>query len=108
MTMRAVVERGTSSTDDYNNPDSPTWTMHLAALACWLWTGTEREVFDTRKTAVTEDIVMIVPKGTDITESDRIASVADRRGVTIHPGVLTISTVINRREHLELVLQGVS
>lgn len=108
MTQRALVQRATSVTDDYGNPGSATWATHIASLACWLWSQVEREVLDTRKSAVVEDLRMIVPSGTDITEKDRINGVTDRRGDVVRAGILVIESVVNRRSHLELVVRGVA
>lgn len=107
MTMRALVERNNQANPDgYGHPDAPNWVQHIASLACWLYTQAKQEVIDAEKNAVVEDIRMLVPRGTDITEQDRINGVVDRRGTSIRAGIMSIRAVINRRSHLELVLEG--
>lgn len=108
MTMRALIERGTTVTDEYGNPGAPTWASHIASLACWLYSRVEREVMDTRKTAVVEDLRMLIPRGSDVRESDRINGVTDRRGSIIHAGVLLIESVVRRVDHLELAVRKIA
>ena len=50
---------------------------------------------------------MIVPKGTDITEDDKLVSIQDRLGVSISASDFRIESVIRRAGHLELVLEEV-
>lgn len=107
MTMRATVERGATVEDEYGNPGPITWGAHIAALPCWLYSRTEREVTG-EKSAVIEDLRLMVPKGTDVTEKDRISAVVDRRGQAIRPGVLVIEAVVRRRDHLELDVRGIA
>ena len=108
MTQRALVQRATTVDDEYGMPGPAAWATHIASLACWLYSRVEREVMDSRKTAVVEDLRLLVPKGTDVTERDRINGVLDRRGSTIRSGILLIESVVNRRSHLELVVRGIS
>lgn len=109
MTMRAVVERAApAAANGWNLDPAPTWQTHLAELPCRLWYANGGETIDGDKTAVIEGWRMIVPAGTDIAESDRIASVVDRRGRTIHAGPLNIETVGRRADHVPLTLQEVS
>jgi hypothetical protein len=107
MTMRADVERATTTTDEYGQKGPPTWNPHIADLPCWLYTVAEREVMG-EKTAVIEDLKLMIPRDTDITESDRINGVTDRRGEVVRPGVLAIDAVVRRVDHLELVVRGIA
>jgi hypothetical protein len=106
MTMRAALERNTNAAlDEYGQPGPPNWTA-LATVPAWWWTVAEREVSGPDKTAVFEDARMIVPRGTDVTEQDRVAAVRDRRDVLVRAGPLRIESVVSHRDHLELVLQA--
>lgn len=109
MTHRALVQRNTTSTtDDLGQPSAPAWSTHIASLACWFWQTAEREVVGD-KAAIVGDMKMIVPRGTDITEADRINGITSKNGITtIRSGVLLIEAVIPRRDHLELMLRGIS
>ena len=108
MTHRVLVQRATTVDDEYGMPGPSTWATHIASLACWFWQRAEREVMDTNKTAIVEDLRMIVPKGTDLSEKDRINGVTDRRGTVIRTGLMGIESVISRRQHLELALRGIA
>lgn len=108
MTMRCALERNTAigTPDEYGNPSPASWAP-LVTVPAWLWTSTDREVVNGQKTAVVEDTRMLVPKATDVTAKDRVNGVTDRRGTVVRPGVWMIENVINRRDHLELMLIGI-
>jgi hypothetical protein len=107
MTMRAAVERAVVVEDEYGQPGPPAWGAYIAALPCWLYSSAEREVMG-EKTAVIEDLKLLVPKATDITERDRLNGVVDRRGVVISPGVHIIESVQRRKRHLELSVRRIA
>lgn len=88
-------------------PSAATWNVLAAGVPVWSWSTLEREVLG-EKAAVVEDLRAIVPRGTDVTERDRLNGITDRRGNVVRPGPLMIEAVVNRRDHLELVLRGVS
>ena len=50
---------------------------------------------------------MIVPRGTDITEEDRVNGIADRKGTVITAGVFDIKQIVRKPNHLLLVLEAV-
>lgn len=109
MTMRATVERDTKTdTDAYGGRAAPTWTTLHASLPCRVWAVSEREVQDGDRQMVVASQKMAVPKGTDITERDRIASIKDRRGNTIIGNAMLIRSVAYRGTHLELDIEEVS
>lgn len=88
--------------------DSPNFQNLGAAVPCYLWTSAGREAESTGQVTVVEDLRALIPLGTDITVTDRIATVVDRLGQTVDAGPLTVEAVLRRNDHLELVLQGVS
>lgn len=104
---RCTIERATATTDTWNVPGTPTWASHLSDVRCRLFAKSGRERTDEDTNVVVEDFRLLVPLGTDVTESDRIASVT-RRGVTVLEGPLGIRSVLPRQSHLELVLVGLS
>lgn len=106
MTMRAAIERGTTAPDEYGQPGPASWAA-LATVPCWLFSQVEREVMGT-KTAVVEDLRMLVPRGTDVTELDRINGVVDRRGISVRAGILVIESVVRRADHRALSVRGIS
>lgn len=109
MTHRALVQRDTSTgTDDYGQPNIPSWITFHTALACHYWTKTEREVIDGQKTAVIAKHRLLVPAGTDIKERDRVASIRDRSGNTLVGNTMLIRSVIRKETHIELDLEEYS
>ena len=109
MTMRATVQRNVpAGTDGFGGPGAAVWGAHLASLSCWVWTKAEREVIDNQKTAVLADHRMMVPRGTDITEDDRVTAVVDRNGGSIIANTMRIHGVIRRDDHIECHLEEVA
>lgn len=104
--MRANIERaGVGAVDELGQPTSTAWAA-LATVPAWLWSQNEAEIADTVKLAVVEQLRMLVPKGTDVTETDRINGVVDRRGNPVRAGILVIESVVRRKAHLELEVRG--
>lgn len=116
MTQRTTIERlaappaPPADEDEWGGeplPGAGTWNVLANDVAIWSWSSVEKETM-AEKVAVVEDLRAIVPKGTDVTERDRLNGIRDRTGAVIRAGVLIIEAVVNRRSHLELVLRGVS
>lgn len=113
MTHRALVERTvTTSADAYGDAPAPTWATHIAAMPCFFYVETGRaaggEAVRQRGTVVAERLRMLAPKGTDVTERDRINGVTDRRGTVIYAGAINIESVTPSHDHLEIRLGSVS
>ena len=109
MTHRATVQRNTpAGTDGFGGPGVASWGAHIAALKCWLYTKSEREVIDGEKSATLGSHKLLIPLGTDITEADRITAVDDRLGGSIVANTMRIHSVTHRHNHLELVVEEVS
>ena len=107
MTMRAEIERdGTITTDAYGHPEVPAFAA-LATVACRIWSNSRREINDTKKYALVEEIRCAMPLGTDVTEKDRIALVKDRLGVTIWDGPLRIDAIQYKHTHVEMNLRRI-
>jgi len=108
MRHRAEIERdGATVSTDWNTPPVASWASHLIGVKCFVWAKPTREVVDENKTVVIDNLRCVMPLGTDVTERDRIASIKDRRGVTILAGPLRIEGVQNVLTHLELILDRV-
>jgi hypothetical protein len=112
MTLRALVERdanlgGVTSKGYAKGAD---WETHIEALPCYVWSKQRQgaqERADAVRTVVIDEIRMIVPKGTDITERDRVNGVTDRLGNPYLSGILNIRGVQERLTHRELLLEAV-
>lgn len=109
MSYRALVQRDTGGgTDPDGGPLPPSWTTHIASLPCYLWADAEVEAVSADRTAVVTDWRMVAPKGTDVTERDRVAEVRNRIGAVIMARPMQVRTVMPRPDHLELQLQAVA
>ncbi len=109
MTMRAVVTRDTASGEDaYGHPVKPSFTAHLSALPCWVWSKQRREAVDGSKTAIIEDLRAMFPLGADVQAGDKITSITDRRGTEIMAGDFKIEPPQYKHDHLEAALERVT
>ncbi|HET8587128.1 MAG TPA: hypothetical protein VFM74_04560 [Candidatus Limnocylindria bacterium] len=109
MRQRALVERSSSSgDDDFGNPLPEAWAPHITAMPCLLYGSTEREAVNESTTAVVADLRLLAPRSADVTESDRINGIIDRRGNVIRAGLLDIDTVLLKKDHLELTVTAVT
>ena len=88
-------------------PESPDWQDHLTGQPCRFWTNTGREVLDPTTDVVAEDMRMVLPLGTDVTEQDRLAGICYRDDF-IAQGPIGIRAVVQRRDHLELFLTRIA
>jgi hypothetical protein len=106
LTQRCTIERdaNAATAGAWGTPSAPDWQSHITDVPCRVWatTGSETVANGTTVTPV-EDVRVIVPLGTDVTDADRIASVTYRGG-TAQDGPLGIRAMLARRDHLELVL----
>lgn len=100
---RIQRDQNASSLNAAGAQESPDWQDHLTGVRCRFWTSTGREVLDPTTDVVAEDMRMIVPLGTDVTEQDRLAGVCYRDDF-IATGPIGIRAVIQRKDHLELLL----
>lgn len=108
MTMRAVVERDTSSgDDDFGHPVKPDFTAH-GTFPCWAWSSSDREVVDGDKSALIESFRAMFPKGADVKEGDEIVNITNRRAVILFPGRFQIETMQFKHDHLEADLETVA
>lgn len=82
---------------------------YLTGQPCRLWDASASpKRVTTDRDVVTHEWHMDVPRGTDVTEADRITTVTTKRGVPIQDGPLTIRLVMDHRSHKTLVLGEVS
>lgn len=103
-----TIERNVNedTEDALGQPSPPGWAAHLTDVPCRTWASSGRETVNADTAAsvvVVEEVHLIVPLGTDVTERDRIASVT-YRGETTQAGPLGVRAVLTRPDHIELVL----
>lgn len=108
LTMRAVVERNTAAgTDAWGQPVAATWST-VATLRCFAWSNASRELVDGDKTAMIEDMRIMVALGADLREDDEISAVTDRQGNLLIPGRLKVEGPVQRKHtHQEAALKRV-
>lgn len=109
LTHRCTIERdaNAATANARGNPQSPSWQPNLTGLPCRLWTTAGREAVDNTTIAVVEDMRLLLPLGTDVTEHDRVGDVT-QRGTVIAAGPIGIRAVLTHQDHLELVLVKVT
>jgi len=109
MVHRCTLERDTAhgTPDGYGLPSDADWQLLLAEVPCFLWSTAERELIGSERSEVIEDLHLLMPLATDVTERDRINGVTDRLGNWVRQGAMGITAVMAKHDHLELVLTGV-
>ena len=92
MTMRAVVTRNqTVTNNNWGGPAAPSFDK-VATIACRAWTTKRRDVSDDGKAAVIHDMRALVPKGADVQEGDRL-EITDRMGNVKFGGPVAVETI---------------
>jgi hypothetical protein len=110
LTMRARVERNTAADNDsWGGPAAPVFTVLHNALPCFVFSNASRELVDGAKTAMIEDLRVMVARNADLAEGDEIVSVSDRLGTIIIPGRLKVEGPVQfKHNHREAALQRIS
>jgi hypothetical protein len=109
LTMRALVERNVATgTNPHGGPALPDFQQLHAALPCFVYSNSSRELADGQKTAMIEDLRAMVSLSADIREGDEIAQVRDRSGTVIIAGRLKVEGPVQFKHlHRELALQRI-
>ena len=113
MTHRALVERDTAATrDGYGSKSKPAYASHIAALRCFFYrergAGSSVESERTRGTVLIDNLRIMVPLGTDITEADRVNGITEVDGTVVESGFMAVTAVTNAHDHLEVRLEKVA
>lgn len=108
LTHRVTVERNAGADSGDGWGQGTDWQPHLTDLPCRAWTTTGQETVDGTNVVLIENLRVLLPEDTDVTERDRIATVTFR-GQTIVDGPVDIRAVLPRQGvlgagFLELVL----
>lgn len=107
---RCTIERNgnAAASDAWGGPLAPGWESHLVDVPCRAWaTAGHEAVTDGTTVVVVEDVRLMLPLRTDVTERDRVASITSR-GQTTQAGPLGIRAVLTHQDHIELVLVKLS
>lgn len=107
MTMRTgIVERlsDQDTRDDYGHPVMA-WSQINDDVPCAAWFSSGDTQSNEDRVVPVEGRKIIVPRGTDFAEGDRISGISDRRGNVLFSGVMRVELIAPRRDHLELSVQ---
>lgn len=109
LTHRARVERNTASgTDSWGGPAAPVFTVLHNALPCFAFSQSARELVDGAKTAMIEDLRIMIARDADLAEGDELVSITDRLGRVIIPGRLKVEGPVQfKHTHCEAALQRI-
>lgn len=110
LTMRAQVERNVAAgTDSWGQPVPPDFQPVGEPLACFVWSDNSRELVDSQKSALIEDLRGLFALGADLQAGDELVSVTDRAGSVQHYGRLKVEGPVQfKHNHLEAALQRVA
>lgn len=105
LTHLCTIERNANAAtaNGRGNPTSPNWQPSATNVACRYYTTGGRERAEAETTYVAEEMRLLVPVDTNVTERDRIGDITDR-GTVIVGGPVGIRVVHHRRDFLELAL----
>ena len=108
LTMIALLERNTAlASDTWNNPVAATFAP-LAALPCFAWSQTAREIQDGGKLARIEDLRVMFALEADVRGDDEISAITDRQGAVLIAGRLRVEGPVQRKHtHLEAALKRI-
>lgn len=106
---RADVERNVATGEDgWGGAPAPDFQPLHSGLACFAWSKQSRELVDGNKTAMIEDLRLMVALGTDLKEGDEITAISDRAGNVVIDGRLKIEGPVQfKHNHLEAALQRI-
>lgn len=109
MTHLCTIERDANAgtTNARGNPSPPDWQPIAESVPCRGWTTIGKERAEDEAIIGLENMRLILPIDTDVTERDRVGDVTDR-GVTYMQGPIGIRAVIRQRDFVELILVRVS
>jgi head-tail adaptor len=109
LTMRAVVQRNTATGKDaWGQPVPADWET-IGAVRCFAWSNQSRELIDGDKTAMIEDLRIMVALGADLLEDDELTAITDRQGNVIIAGRLRVEGPVQRKHtHQEAALKRVA
>lgn len=109
LTHRASVERDVATgRDAHNNPLPPDYQPLHAALPCFVYSNSSRELVDGQKTAMIKDLRAMIALSADIREADVFTEVRNRAGDVIIAGRLKVEGAPQfKHSHREIALQRI-
>lgn len=108
-TMRALLERKpVGANDSWGQPGAADAVSTGDPLPCFVYSNATRQIEDGKTIAPIEDLRIMFALDADVRDDDEIASVTDRRGVTIIAGRLkVIGPVQFKHTHHEAALRRI-
>lgn len=104
MRHRCTIQRNIAAPNSWNNPGTPGWDQHITDQPCHAWFNSGRTLTPAGEEVSVLDIRLLLPKGTDVLDTDRIENVLDRRGNVVMAGPLIIDAIGPRKDHIALTL----
>ncbi len=105
LTMRAEIERSTSSGKDAWGQPVASVFEHFCTVACFAWTPSAREIKDGNKVAAVEDVRMLLPLSSEVTENDEVAEITNKRGDVLFEGRFRVEGPVQfKHTHREAAL----
>lgn len=105
MTHRCTIARGTRATYDTAASNA----AHLSDVRCLYVAATTTELTTTSGVRLGQTARLLVPAGTDIAADDRVTAITDETGASmIQRPTAVDGEPIDRRSHLEVLLEGAS
>jgi hypothetical protein len=101
MTQRASTERG-ADVSDGGGGYAEVYTPLLTDVPCRWAPISNAETLFSSQMGTNPTGRLFMPLGMDVSETDRIVAVTDRRGRPLAYGPLRVEAVIRRQDHLEL------
>ncbi len=103
LTMRAFIQRNSSSVDTWGHKRVSTWGA-LSTTPCYAWEPSADIRHKPEVSMESSRFRAMVPLGTDVTRKDRVEKVEDRAATELF-GVMYIDAIVRRRDHLLLKMR---
>ena len=103
--MRCATERDQGGDDPYGGGED--WQVHLTGVRCTWWSAAGREAVSDERAVVVADEHLLLGRGEDVAEGDRIVSIVDDQGREILDRKRRVEYVAVQRSHLDASLRAV-
>lgn len=109
LTHRATVERNQATGEDsWGGPAAPQFVLIQQDMPCFVYSKSSRELADGAKTALIEDLRIMIGLHADLRPGDEIFSVTDRMGNIVVDGRLKVEGPVQyKHNHREASLQRI-
>jgi hypothetical protein len=107
--MRAEIERSVSTGKDAWSQPVAALFQHFCVTPCFAWTPSAREIKDGNKVAALEDVRMLLPLSSEVTENDEVAQITNKAGDVLFEGRFRVEGPVQfKHTHREAALVRVA